>query len=69
MTPASTPGAEQGTDHIEQQQELDTLEEEAGIPTNLDNPRAPGGTVVKEPKGEPRTPEDAPRRKNDPSAG
>jgi hypothetical protein len=30
---------------------------------------APGGTVVKEPKGEPRTAEDAPQRSNDPSVG
>ncbi len=69
MNHPSKPGAEQGTDHLEQQQDLDTLEEEAGIPTNLDNPRAPGGTIVKTPKGEPRTPDDAPERPNDPSVG
>jgi hypothetical protein len=69
MTQARTPGAEQGIDRIEQQQELDTLWEEAGIPTNLDNARAPGGTVVKEPKGQPRPAEVAPQRSNDPSVG
>jgi hypothetical protein len=69
MTQASAPGAEQGTDHFVQQQDLDTLEEEAGIPTNFDHPRALGGTVVKEPKGELRTPGEAPQRSNDPSVG
>lgn len=69
MAQARTPGAEQGTDRIEQQQELDTLWEGAGIPTNLDNARAPGGTLVKEPKGQPRPAKVAPQRSNDSSLG
>jgi hypothetical protein len=68
MIDHSKPGAEQGSDHLEQQHDLDNLEEEAGIPTDLDNPRAPGGSVVKNPKGTP-PPADRPTSDRDPAVG
>ena len=47
-----TPGTGAPDDHLSQQAAVQEVQDEAGIPTDLDRPLAPGGTVVQNPKGD-----------------
>lgn len=68
MTAPRTPGEAHPEEHVEQLEDLNELEEEVGIPTDLQHPRAPGGKVVKNPRGEER-PSSPDQPRNDSAVG